>query len=98
MSELKKAIIDANDKLDKITEDISEIKVVQASQAADLRYHIKRSDQNEARIEMVEDRLLPLIETKNKVDGAFKMLGITGTILGLFFAGIKAIQALSELF
>lgn len=58
-----------DEKLDKIGEDISEIKVVQAEQAVDLKYHIRRTDQ-------IEEKLLPLVATKNKIEGAFKVIGM----------------------
>lgn len=79
------------EKLDKISDDIAEIKVVQAGQAKDLKYHIKRSDLNENRIEVVEEKLLPLITAKNRLDGAFKVIGIIASILGFALTALKLI-------
>lgn len=56
-------------KLDKISEDLSSIKITQTEQAVDLKYHIKRTTQ-------IEEKLLPLVEAKNKLDGVFKAIGI----------------------
>lgn len=61
------------EKLDRISTDLSEIKIVQAEQAKDLKYHIKRTNQ-------IEDKLLPIVEVKHKLDGAFKVIGIICSI------------------
>lgn len=87
---MEKKLDKIEEKLDKVLEDVSEIRVVQAEQAKDLKYHIKRSDLNEHRIEMVEEKLLPLIAIKNRFDGAFKVVGILSTIVG-FAIGIAKI-------
>jgi hypothetical protein len=68
------------EKLDKISDDLAEIKVVQAEQAKDLKYHIKRTDLAEERISTVEEKIFPLIEQKNRLDGAFKVIGIIASI------------------
>lgn len=64
------------EKLDRISGDLMEIKVVQAEQAKDLKYHIKRTDLSEERIEKVEDKVIQLTVIKNKADGAFKVIGM----------------------
>ena len=71
-------------KLDKISEDISEIKITQAEQAKDLRYHIKRTTQ-------IENSLLPIVQAKHKLDGAFKVIGIIASIAGFVVAVLKLI-------
>lgn len=91
---LKEQLENAQEKLDKISEDIAEIKVVQAEQAADLKHHIRRSDMNEQRIETVENKLIPLIETKNKIEGAFKLIGVVATGLGLTLGFLKVLMEL----
>lgn len=68
------------EKLDKIGQDIVDIKVVQAEQAKDLKYHIKRTDQ-------IEDQLIPLVTAKNKLDGAFKIIGMIASF-AVFCLGI----------
>ena len=73
------------EKLDKIADDISDMKVVQASQAVDLKYHIKRTDQ-------IENSLVPLMEKKLQLDGIFKLMGMVGSGLGLLIGAIKAAE------
>ena len=97
MENLRKDIAKVDEKLDKVVEDISEIKVVQASQAMDLKHHIARTAANEIRIETIENRLVPVFELKNRIDVAFMLLGKVATGLGLLFAGIKAVETLLKL-
>ena len=97
MDDLKKTVARIEMKLDKVVEDQSQIKVIQAGQAADLKYHIARTELNEARIETVEDKLLPLVELKNKFDGAFLLIGKVGTGLGLIFGAIKAVETVLKM-
>lgn len=92
MDDLKKTVLRIEYKLDKVIEDQSQIKSVQASQAADLKYHIARTDASEARIELVEEKLLPLIEIKHRFDGIFMLLGKIGSGLALLFGAVKAIE------
>lgn len=68
------------EKLDKISDDLAEIKVTQAEQAKDLKYHIKRTDQ-------IEYKLIPLVVTKHKMDGAFKVIGIIASV-ATFILGV----------
>lgn len=97
MENLKKSMDRVEEKLDRVSEDLSQIKVVQASQAADLKHHIARTDLNEDRIYSLEERLLPLVEIKHRFEGAFRMIGMCGTIMGLIFAAVKAIETLVNL-
>lgn len=79
------------EKLDKISVDLGEIKVVQAEQAADLKYHIKRTDQ-------IENKLLPLVDIKTKFDGACTFIGKCGVVGGFIFGAIKAIETVISWF
>jgi hypothetical protein len=76
-------------KLDKISEDLSQIKVVQAEQAKDLKYHIKRTTQ-------IENKLLPLVVIKHKIDGALKAFGIITAVVSFSVGVFKAIEALLQ--
>lgn len=76
-------------KLDKISEDIAEIKIVQAEQAKDLKYHIRRTDLSEDRLEHIEAKILPILETKHKLDGAFKLIGIVASIVAFIVSVLQ---------
>ena len=97
MDDLKKTVLRIEYKLDKVIEDQSQIKNVQISQAADLKYHIARTTASEDRIELVENKLLPLIEIKHKFDGAFLLIGKIGSGLGLLFGAVKALEAVLKM-
>lgn len=94
MEDIKKSITRIETKLDVIVEDQSQIKITQAEQAKDLKYHIMRTDLSESRISIVEERLLPLVELKHRFDGMFQLLGKVGAGLGLLFAAVKSIETL----
>lgn len=87
VQDLKKSVARIEEKLDKIGDDQSQIRVVQAEQAADLKYHIKRTDQ-------IEEQLLPLVEIKTKFDGMFLLIGKIGSGITLFFGAVKAIETI----
>jgi hypothetical protein len=92
VEDLKKSVARIEEKLEKIADDQSKIKIVQVEQAADLKYHIARTDAAEYRIETIEERLVPVFELKSRIDGGFLLLGKIGTGLGLIFAAIKALE------
>lgn len=93
MDDLKKTVLRIEYKLDKVIDDQSQIKTVQASQAADLKYHIARTDASEARIELVEEKLLPLIEIKHRFDGIFMLFGKVISGIAFVFGAVKAAEA-----
>lgn len=72
------------EKLDKISEDLADIKITQVEQAKDLKYHIKRTDQ-------IENKLMPLVVVKHKLDGAFKVIGIICSIAAFILGVLKII-------
>lgn len=94
MEDLKKAVYRIEEKLDVIVEDQFQIKVTQAEQAKDLKYHILRTDLAESRISIVEEKLLPLIELKHKFDGMFILIGKIGLVLGFMFGAVKALESI----
>ena len=97
MEDLKNSVAKIGEKVDAIREDISDIKLVQVSQAADLKYHIMRTTLSEQRLQLMEDKLLPLVTTKNQFDGAFKFLGKCGSVAGFIFGALKAVEFLLKL-
>jgi uncharacterized protein (UPF0335 family) len=72
-----------NDKLDKIIETLSEMKVVQATQASDLSHHIKRTDLLEERIEQFRAEIKPVVDHVAGIKFLGKIVGITGTVVGI---------------
>lgn len=86
-----------HEKLDKIIEEVTEVKIDQAKMRVSVDYHIKRSDLNEENIEMlrkstqlafeaVGKQLQPLNSFKDKAIGAAKLfltlVSIAGVVVG----------------
>lgn len=92
--DIKKDLERFENKLDKVAEDLSSIKLVQVEQAADLKHHIARTKASEQRIELIEEKLLPLVEIKHRFEGAFRFLGMAATVLGVIFGAVKAAETL----
>ena len=80
-----------NDKLDKISEDISEINVTLAKQHVSLEEHIRRTKLNEIAIEKLSDNLVHVNKHVNHVEGAFKLLGIIFSGLAVLAAFLKVV-------
>lgn len=87
MEDLKRSVANIDTKLDEMKEDISDIKLEQVSQAADLKHHIYRTSLAEERLHILEDKLLPILENKTRMDGIYGFLGKTGAIA----AGVAAV-------
>lgn len=67
-------------KVDQVLEQISEIKVVQAEQAVDLKYHIKRTNDLQLIVE-------PLHKKHMVAEGIFKVIGVIASFCA-FVLGI----------
>jgi tetrahydromethanopterin S-methyltransferase subunit G len=87
---VEKRLDKIEEKLDKVLEEVSSINVTMARNTADLEYHIKRTD-------LLEDQFKPIHTAYNRAEGIFKAIGVIGTVVGLVFAGIKAIEIVSSL-
>jgi DNA repair ATPase RecN len=82
------------EKLDKVQEDVSEIKVILARNTASLEEHMKRTAIAEERIELVQEQMAVQIEPIRKhvimVNTAIKLIAGAGAVilflkeLGLF--------------
>lgn len=80
------------EKLDQITTTLADIKVTQAEQAKDLKYHIKRTDLSEERITVVEEKMLSLLSVKDNFSGIWKMGGVIGGVIAGVVGLITIIQ------
>lgn len=69
-------------KLDKIAEDVAEIKTDIALIKKDLAYHIKRTDLLEEIVRFVRDHV-------TRVDGALKLLGLLALIVSIVGGAVK---------
>ena len=84
-----------DEKLDKIVEDISEIKVTLAKQAEQLEHHIYRTDLAEDHIKALETKLSPIEKHVTQVSGVLKFFGLVGVLAGIVKAIIEAVKFFS---
>lgn len=76
---------DVSKKIDKIAEDIFEIKSDLAEMKVDLRHHIKRSDQHET-------LLMHLSKVKERMYGIVAFIGFVTTVFALIAAFAKVLN------
>jgi hypothetical protein len=98
MSEVESDILRLENKVDRISDDITEIKVIMERNTTSLEYHIQRTDLAERNIEMLRKEITPI---KNRVEfedrvakGAYIILKFVGGIL----AAAVALKTLGFLF
>lgn len=68
-----------DDKLDKIQEDISDIKIIMERNTTSLEYHIKRTN-------ILEGKVAPLEKHADMMNGALKLLGVCAAIAAIIEA------------
>lgn len=90
--------MDNNEKLDKIVEDVNEIKVILARNTSSLELHMKRTDLAEQNLEQlrqeVSEDLKPIKEHISMIKGAMWLLGMLGAML----LGLQQLGILNKLF
>lgn len=67
-------------KLDKISEDVIDIKLVQVRHDENLKEHMHRSELLEERTDIIFAELEPIKAHISQTDGALKFMGILGTV------------------
>lgn len=70
-----------DEKLEKMDDKLGNIDVTLVAQAADLKYHIKRTTLAEKRMEHIESQLEPIKKHVSMVHGAFKVIGVAASAL-----------------
>ena len=83
-----------DDKLSGLQEDVNEIKVLDAEQNAQLAQHMKRSDLLEIRVEQVQSEIKPIQTHIDMVKGAFKLVAVSATVVGMVAALIKIVEVI----
>lgn len=64
------------DKIDKIMEDVADIKITMARNTTSLEVHMKRSD-------LLEQKLVPVEQHVSMMNGALKLLGVILTVAAI---------------
>lgn len=68
--------------LDKISEDISDLKVTVAKQEENIKEHIRRTELAEENLDMIRNEIKPLKEHVIAINGVLKTIGIISVIIG----------------
>jgi len=68
--------------LDKISEDISELKVTSAKQEENIKEHIRRTELAEENLNMLRQEIEPLKQHVVAINGVLKVIGIISVIVG----------------
>lgn len=68
-------------KIDKILEEITEIKITMAKNTSSLEDHMRRTELNEQRLEKFEEKLVPVITHVEKITFAWKVIATIGTLI-----------------
>lgn len=68
--------------LDKISEDISELKVTSAKQEENIKEHIRRTELAETNLEMLRQEIQPLKDHVVAINGVLKIIGTISVVIG----------------
>lgn len=68
--------------LDKICEDLSELKITVAKQEENLKEHIRRTELAEENLQMLRQEIEPLKQHVTVINGILKIIGIISVIIG----------------
>lgn len=76
-------------KVDKISDDITDIKIVQARQETVLEEHIKRSDSLENLYNHLSAEVHPLKSDVEKIKGAFQLFTVLASVIASILGFLK---------
>lgn len=68
--------------LDKISEDISELKITTAKQEENLKEHIRRTELAEENLQMLRQEIEPLKQHVIAINGVLKIIGLISVVIG----------------
>jgi len=85
--------------LDKISEDISDLKVTSAKQEENIKEHIRRTEVAEENLTMLRQEIEPLKQHVIAINGVLKIIGLISVVIGSaagFFEIVRAITSFIE--
>lgn len=83
--------------LDKISDDISELKVTTAKQEENIKEHIRRTELAEENLQMLRQEIEPLKQHVVAINGVLKAIGIISVIIGSGAGFFQIIQKVLEI-
>jgi len=78
--------------LDKISEDVSDLKVTVAKQEENIKEHIRRTELAEENLDLIRKEMQPLKEHVIAINGVLKSIGIISIIIGSGVSFFQLIQ------
>lgn len=71
---LNEIIARIESKLDKVQEDMTEVKVTLAQNTSDIAYHIKRSDMTDEQVKLLQDRVVKVETSDNRINWTIRVV------------------------
>lgn len=84
--------------LDKISEDISALKVTSAKQEENIKEHIRRTEIAEENLDLIRKEIEPLKEHVIVINGFLKIVGAISVIVGSVAGMIRIFDIISGIF
>jgi cob(I)alamin adenosyltransferase len=84
--------------LDKISEDISDLKVTAAKQEENIKEHIRRTEIAEENLDLIRKEIEPLKEHVIVINGFLKIIGAISVIVGSVAGMIRIFDIISGIF
>jgi hypothetical protein len=84
--------------LDKISDDVSELKVTSAKQEENLKEHIRRTEIAEENLELIREEIQPLKEHVIVINGVLKIVGAVSVIVGSIAGIIRMFEIIGIFF
>jgi hypothetical protein len=84
--------------LDKISEDISDLKVTTAKQEENIKEHIRRTEIAEENLDLIRKEIEPLKEHVIVINGFLKIVGAISVIVGSVAGMIRIFDIISGIF
>ena len=76
---------DLSAKLDRIVDDLTEIKITSAKQEVNLAEHMRRTELAETNLDQIRQDLKPVQKHVTMVHGVLKFLGVVSMVLGIVY-------------
>jgi len=61
-------------KLDKVQEDMTEVKITMAQNTSDIAHHIKRSDMTDEQVKLLQDRVVRVETSDNRINWTIRVI------------------------
>lgn len=71
---LNEIIARIESKLDKVQEDMTEVKVTLVQNTSDIAYHIKRSDMTDEQVKLLQDRVVKVETSDNRINWTIRVV------------------------